>query len=311
MQRVIPLHPIQPLASDMAAIKPPLTPQAIPAPPPLNEKSYVLIDAYSGTILAQKNMDEQLEPASLTKLMTLYIVSGALKAGQIHLQDQVPISEKAWRTGGSRMFIKAGTTVSVADLIQGIVVDSGNDATVAIAEYLGGSEEAFTSIMNDTAKRLGMKNTHFTDANGLPSPNHYSSAHDLAILARAIYKEYPEYYQWYGQKYFTYNNIKQANHNHLLFQDPTVDGFKTGFTDAAGYCLVASSKQGDTRLISVVMGAPNTKVKSQDTRGLLNYGFRYFDSYKIYKALTPLTEARVWQGKERKLLWVFPKISTS
>ena len=199
------------------------------------QKAYILIDADSGKIIAEKNSELQLPPASLTKMMTLYVVSRALKAEQIHLTDQVRISQTAWKTGGSRMFVKEGQDVSVEDLLKGVIVDSGNDACVALAEYVGSSETSFTDIMNQQAKALGMTHSHFTDSTGLPDPNHYTTAKDLAILGRALVRDFPEYYHWYKQKWFTFNNIRQPNRNRLLWRDNSVDGIKTGHTDEAGF----------------------------------------------------------------------------
>ena len=269
----------------------------IPKPPVVTAKAYLLIDANNGAILAQKAADQRMEPASLTKMMSLYVISNALKSGQIHLEDNVKISEHAWRTGGSRMFLKVGDTATVKDLIQGIVVDSGNDACVAMAEYVGGNETAFTDLMNQTAANLGMQNTHYTDSTGLPDPNHYSTAQDLGILARALLKHFPEYYPWYSQKVFTYNKITQPNRNKLLWRDPTVDGIKTGHTDSAGFCLVASALRQDMRLITIVLASSNENTRSNDSEALLAYGYHFFESRKLYTANTALTQARVWYGK--------------
>lgn len=272
----------------------------VPAPPAVKAKAFVLLDAKSGEILAQDNADLRLEPASLTKIMTLYIISAALKSGQIHLTDMVPISKTAWKTGGSRMFLQVGTQVPVNDLVHGIVIASGNDAAVAMAEYIGGTQENFVNIMNETAANLGMKNTHFMDVNGLPAADHYSSAHDLAILARALVNNFPDYYKsWYGQKWFEFNNIKQANRNKLLWRDSTVDGVKTGHTDNAGYCLVASAERNGMRLISVVLGEPSANTRADDSLALLNWGFRYYETHQLYAANQSLAEIRVWFGKNK------------
>lgn len=272
-------------------------PLLIPNPPPVSAKAYLLIDANNGMILAQKAATQRMEPASLTKMMSLYVISSALKSGQIHLEDNVKISEHAWRTGGSRMFLKLGDTVTVKDLIQGIVVDSGNDACVALAEHVGGNEAAFTDLMNQTAARLGMSNTHYTDSTGLPDPNHYSTAQDLSILARALLKHFPEYYPWYNQKTFTYNKITQPNRNRLLWRDNSVDGIKTGHTDSAGFCLVASAQRQGMRLIAVVLASPNDIARSNDSEALLTYGYRFYESHKLYAANTALSKLRVWSGK--------------
>ncbi|MFB3077134.1 MAG: D-alanyl-D-alanine carboxypeptidase family protein, partial [Lysobacterales bacterium] len=212
-----------------------------PAPPPLSARGYLLIDQQSGRVLASKAANERLEPASITKLMTAYAVFRALEAGQIELSDQVLVSEKAWRTPGSRMFIEVGTRVSVELLLQGMIVQSGNDASVALAEYVAGSEGVFADLMNQLAARLGMTETHYVNSTGLPAEDHYTSAADIAKLAQAIITEYPEYYRWYSQKEFSYNDIKQPNRNSLLWRDPSVDGLKTGYTEAAGYCLASSA----------------------------------------------------------------------
>lgn len=280
------------------AIKMPMPVVTVPAPPVLNVKAYVLMDAATGKILASYNADQRLEPASLTKMMTSYVVSMALRDGKIHLTDQVPISEKAWRTGGSKMFVKVGTTVPVDQLMQGIIVDSGNDACVAMAEYVAGSEDSFAGLMDQTAAALGMKNTHYVDSTGLPNPDHYSTAHDMAILARALIYSFPEHYQWYSQKWFTYNNIRQPNRNRLLWRDPTADGVKTGHTDSAGYCLVSSAKRNGQRLIAVVMGAPTDAARADDSQRLLDYGFRFFETHALYQANASLATVRVWQGRD-------------
>jgi D-alanyl-D-alanine carboxypeptidase (penicillin-binding protein 5/6) len=229
--------------------------------------------------------------------MTMYVISGALADGQIHLDDMVTISEDAWKTGGSRMFVQVGTQVPVKDLIDGIIVASGNDACVAMSEHVGGTAENFVDIMNHTAQQLGMKDTHFTDATGLPDPNHYSTPYDLALLARAIIHNYPEDYSLYKQQSVSWNNITQANRNRLLWLDPSVDGLKTGHTNDAGYCLVASAKREDMRLISVVMGAPSVKARTQDSQALLTYGFRFYKTQKLANAKERLLEEKVWYGK--------------
>ncbi|MBP8263363.1 MAG: D-alanyl-D-alanine carboxypeptidase, partial [Pseudomonas sp.] len=238
---------------------------ALPAAPQLAAKSYVLMDAASGKVLVENNGDQRLPPASLTKLMTAYIATLEIRNGKIGEQDMVTVSEKAWRTGGSRMFIQVNTQVSVSDLLHGIIIQSGNDASVAIAEYIAGSEEAFADMMNATAQRLGMHNTHFVNATGLPDPNHYSSAHDMAILARAIILEDPEHYAIYSQKEFFWNNIKQPNRNLLLWRDKTVDGLKTGHTEEAGFCLVASAVRDNARMITSVFGTVSEQARAAET----------------------------------------------
>ncbi|MCE3239101.1 MAG: dacC [Gammaproteobacteria bacterium] len=280
----------------------PTQPQQVlftPGTPNIDAKAYILIDANSGKVLAEKNADTHLAPASLTKLMSLYVISGALKNGSIHPDDKVRISTKAWKTTGSRMFIKAGDEVSVKDLLQGIIVDSGNDATVAMAEHVAGTEETFTNIMNAQAKAMGMNNSHFMDSTGLPNPNHYSTARDLALLAQNITQTYPEDYKLFSEKSFTYNHIHQSNRNRLLWHYQYADGLKTGHTEDAGYCLVASSIKDGMRLISVIMGAPNDQTRTEDSIRLLTYGYRFFETRKLYNAGTQLTRARIWKGTSK------------
>lgn len=276
-------------------------PTAIPAMPQLAAKSYVLMDATSGQVLVEHNGDERLPPASLTKLMTAYIATKEIQNEQITEQDMVTVSEKAWRTGGSRMFIDVGKQVSVDDLLHGIIIQSGNDASVAIAEHIAGSEEAFSSMMNAAAVRLQLDNTHFRNATGLPAEGHYSTAYDMAKLARAIIFEDPEHYEIYAQKEFLWNGIKQPNRNLLLWRDKTVDGLKTGHTDEAGYCLVASAVRDDMRLISVVFGASSEAARAAETQKLLTYGFRFFETKTFYQKGVELAESKVWKGEESKV----------
>ncbi len=267
-----------------------------PAPPPLSARGYLLIDQQSGRVLASKAANERLEPASITKLMTAYAVFRALEAGQMELSDQVLVSEKAWRTPGSRMFIEVGTRVSVELLLQGMIVQSGNDASVALAEYVASSEEIFADLMNQLAAELGMTETHYVNSTGLPAEDHYTSAADIAKLAQAIITEYPEYYRWYSQKEFSYNDIKQPNRNSLLWRDPSVDGLKTGYTQAAGYCLASSAMRDGMRLIAVVLGNRSEETRARESQTLLNYGFRFFETRLLYPAGGAVTEARVWKG---------------
>ncbi|HEX4045531.1 MAG TPA: D-alanyl-D-alanine carboxypeptidase family protein [Gammaproteobacteria bacterium] len=279
----------------------PQQPSFTPGTPKLDAKSYILIDATSGKVIVQKDADAQLPPASLTKLMSLYIISSALKSGQIHMDDKVRISTKAWRTEGSRMFVKVGDEVPVKELLQGIIVASGNDATVALAEYIAGTEETFVNMMNEQAKLLGMKNSHFMDSTGLPNKNHYSTAHDMAILTQAYIKTFPEDYSFYSEKWFTYNGIKQPNRNRLLWRYQYADGLKTGHTQEAGYCLVASAKKDGMRLVSVVFGAPNDQGRTEDSIRLLTYGFRFFETHKLYPKNTALVQARIWHGSKSEV----------
>ncbi|MDA9272240.1 D-alanyl-D-alanine carboxypeptidase [bacterium] len=276
-------------------------PLITPAPPPLNAKAFILIDVDSGKIIAQKNSDEKLPPASLTKMMTLYVISNALKNEQIHLNDNVRISQEAWKIGGSRMFVKEGQQVSVEELLKGIIVDSGNDACVAMAEHLGSSESGFTEIMNNQAKNLGMTSSHFTDSTGLPNPEHYTTAKDLAVLGRALINNYPEYYHWYKQKWFTFNGIRQPNRNRLLWRDNQVDGLKTGHTNDAGFCLVSSAKRNDMRLLSVVLNSPTDTARADDSERLLNYGFRFFETHQLYKANQAITDIRLYKSNTDKI----------
>lgn len=271
-------------------------PALIPSPPQVSAKSYILMDATSGEVIVEHNSDLQLPPASLTKMMTAYIVENEIAQGRINLYDEVPVSVKAWKTGGSKMFIKEGTKVLLEDLLKGVIIQSGNDASIALAEYVAGSEGAFADIMNQQALALGMVNSSFENATGLPSDNHYSSAADLARLALAIIKDHPDLYALYSEKYFTYNNIRQPNRNRLLWRDKSVDGMKTGHTEEAGYCLVASAVRDDMRLISVVMGTSSEDARAKETQKLLNYGFRYYQTHDLYQAGESLTESRVWGG---------------
>lgn len=275
--------------------------QAIPPAPQVPVRSYVLMDYQSGNILAEMKSDERMEPASITKLMTGYVIYQALKSGKIRLEDPVTISEKAWRTQGSKMFIQVGSQVSVEDLLMGMVVQSGNDATVALAEHVAGSEETFVKLMNQEAERLGLTNSHFVNTPGMPDPNHYMSARDIAVLSRAIIREFPEHYARYSVGSFKYNNIEQQNRNELLLKDPSVDGIKTGHTQSAGYCLAASAKRDDTRLISVVLGSQKMRERFQATQTLLNYGFSFFESRKLHDPGTPIVTARIWKGEESEL----------
>lgn len=268
-----------------------------PAAPDFDVKAFILVDANTGYVIAAKNPDAHLPPASITKLTSLYLIATALRSGQLHMEDQIVISENAWRMSGSRMFVKVGSTVPAQELINGIIVASGNDATVAMSEHLAGSETSFVNMMNQTAANLGMKDTHYSDSNGLPAEDHYSSARDIATLARSWIKTFPEYYPWFKQQWIVFNKIKQPNRNRLLWRDPSVDGIKTGHTDDAGYCLVSSAVRNGTRLISVVLGAPNDNARTNYSESLLNYGFRFFETHKVFAANTRLTTSKIWMGK--------------
>jgi len=273
----------------------------IPAPPQLAASSWILMDANSGRILAEHNADERLPPASLTKLMTAYLVERELDRGTINLTDMVNISENAWRTGGSKMFIEVGDRVSVDNLLHGIIIVSGNDASVAMAEHLAGGEAPFADLMNQHATRLGMNDTHFMNATGLPHENHYSTAHDMARLSRHIINDYPEHYAIYSQRNFSFAGIDQPNRNRLLWRDPTVDGLKTGWTTEAGYCLVSSAQRDGMRLISVVMGTSSDEARAQESQKLLSYGFRFYETMKLYERGAVLATPRVWGGDINEL----------
>ncbi|MEP3563165.1 MAG: D-alanyl-D-alanine carboxypeptidase family protein [Marinobacter sp.] len=268
----------------------------IPSAPKIAGSSWVLMDPLSGRVIMEHNSNERLPPASLTKMMTAYIVERELDEGRISMQDSVPISVNAWRTEGSRTFLREGTTATVHDLLKGVIIQSGNDASVALAEFIAGSEEAFVDIMNQQAQLLGMKNTNFRNATGLPAQDHFSTAYDLALLARAIIQDYPENYPIYAEKHFTYNNIRQPNRNALLWRDDSVDGLKTGHTEEAGYCLVASAKRNDTRLIASVMGTSSSAARAQEVQKMLNYGFRYYETERLFRAGQELMAADVWGG---------------
>jgi D-alanyl-D-alanine carboxypeptidase (penicillin-binding protein 5/6) len=275
--------------------------QVIPAPPQLAATSYVLMDAASGNVLVENNGDQRLPPASLTKLMTAYIATLEINRGQIKESDLVRISEKAWRMGGSKMFIEVGKEVSVDDLLHGIIIQSGNDASVAIAEHIAGSEEAFADMMNSHGQRLGLTNSHFMNSTGWPDPEHYSSAHDMAKLARAIIFEDQAHYAIYAQKEFLWNGIKQPNRNLLLWRDKTVDGLKTGHTEEAGYCLVASAVRDGQRLIAAVFGTVSEQSRAAEVQKLLTYGFRFFETRTFYQKGAELAQADVWKGVNRQV----------
>jgi D-alanyl-D-alanine carboxypeptidase (penicillin-binding protein 5/6) len=273
----------------------------IPDPPAFDATSYFLIDFASGRVLAEKNPDDPMEPASITKLMTAYLVDKAIADGDISLDEMVTISEKAWRMKGSKMFVEVGKQVSVSELLKGLIIQSGNDASVALAEHIAGSESAFAGYMNHQAKLLGMSNTNFVNATGWPDENHYSSARDIAILTRALIKEFPKSYNHYKEREYTFNKIRQFNRNRLLWRDDSVDGVKTGHTEAAGYCLVASAERDEMRLISVVLGTSSDKARTQSSQSLLNYGFRYFETHKLYRSDEVLKTAQIWYGDQEQV----------
>ena len=271
-------------------------PLLTPSPPAIDAGAHILMDYHSGRVLAESNADERMEPASLTKLMTVYVVFSELKEGNIQLDDLVRVSEKAWRTSGSRMFVEVDKQVSVEELLKGVIIQSGNDASVALAEFVAGDEVAFSQLMNHHAQALGMRSTNFVNATGLPDPNEYTTARDLSLLARGLIRNFPKYYEWHSVRKYDYNGITQYNRNKLLWRDNSVDGLKTGHTNSAGYCLVASAKRDGMRLISVVLGAQSEKTRAQDSQALLNYGFRFFETHRLYQAQEPLVKVRVWEG---------------
>ena len=279
----------------LAAAKP------IPNPPDTGADSYYLVDFDSGRVLAEKDPDKPVEPASITKLMTAYLVDKAIADGDVALDEMVTISEKAWRMKGSKMFVEVGKQVSVEDLLKGLIIQSGNDASVALAEHVAGSESAFAGYMNHQARLLGMTNSNFVNSTGWPDENHYSTARDIAILTRAVIRDFPESYRYYKEREYTYNKIRQFNRNRLLWRDDTVDGVKTGHTEAAGFCLVASAKRGDMRLISVVLGDESDKARTQSSQALLNYGFRFYETHRLYQADEALSNARIWYGEQEQV----------
>ncbi|MCL4316504.1 MAG: D-alanyl-D-alanine carboxypeptidase [Gammaproteobacteria bacterium] len=289
--------------SALSAAAPPAAAPALPVPaaPILPARAYILFDAHSGKVLAEQKADERMEPASLTKLLTAYTVFQAMATGKINLADQVTISEKAWKSEGSRMFVQVGSKVSVDDLLKGMIVQSGNDATIALAEHTAGSETTFVTLMNQNAQLLGMKNSRFTNSTGLPDPELYITARDIALLARALIRDFPDYYKYYSIKEFTYNNIKQYNRNMLLWRDIGADGVKTGHTENAGFCLVSSALRDNMRLIAAVLGTASEKERADQSQELLNYGFRFFETQRLYSAAQPLKTTRIWKGASKEL----------
>jgi serine-type D-Ala-D-Ala carboxypeptidase (penicillin-binding protein 5/6) len=279
----------------------------IPKPPDVAARAYILVDHFSGRVLAQDHADDREEPASLTKLMTSYAVFKALKENRLKLTDPVTISEHAWRSEGSRTFVQVGSSVPAEVLIKGMIVQSGNDATIALAEKIGGTEAAFAQLMNEYAKRLGMKGTNFVNSDGLPAADHYTTARDMAVLANALITEFPDFYQWYSLREFTWNNITQHNRNGLLLRDPTVDGMKTGHTDSAGFCLVTSAKRDGMRLVSVVMGSSSIKAREDASAALLNYGYTFYETAKVKSAGEVLLKPRVYKSAEQYLTLAVPR----
>ena len=288
-----PLGFSQPAHAESAQIAP---------PPSLAVKAYLLKDFNSGHVIATQNANMRVEPASLTKIMTAYLSFKAVKNGHLQLTQTLPVSEIAWKVEGSKMFIEPNKPVTVDELLHGMIIVSGNDASIALAEGIASTEALFAGMMNKEAQRLGMKNTHYMNATGLPDPQHYTTAEDLAILASALIRDFPEdYKRLYSVKEYTYNNIKQPNRNRLLWLDPNVDGMKTGHTESAGYCLISSAKRDNTRRISVVLGAPNDAARATESQKLLNYGFQFFDSTLVYKQGQNINQLRVWKGSENQL----------
>jgi D-alanyl-D-alanine carboxypeptidase (penicillin-binding protein 5/6) len=292
---------ISPVAlAQRPTVNPPPPPKAMPTPaaPSLGANSYILMDFNSGDALVESDPDMRVEPASITKVMTSFVVFTELAAGNIQLTDLVNVSEKAWRTGGSRMFIEPGMEVTIEQLVMGMVIQSGNDASVALAEHLAGTEEAFAGLMNHYATQLGMENSHFMNSTGLPHEDHYTTARDVALLSVALIADFPDYYHWYSEKEYSFNNIRQHNRNNLLWRDPAVDGLKTGHTEAAGYCLASSAKRDGMRLISVVLGSSSESSRVSESQSLLNYGFRFFETVQLYQAGQELAEGKVWKGEK-------------
>lgn len=280
--------------------------QQVPSPPPLAAKAYVLADYNSGQVLVAQNPQQRIEPASLTKLMTAYVTFNALKQKTLRPDQIVPVSARAWKSEGSRMFIEPNRPVSVEELLKGMIVQSGNDACIALAEAVAGSEEVFAQMMNREAQRLGMKNTNFVNSTGLPHPQHYTTGHDLSLLAMAIVRDFPEYYPLYSLKEYRYNNITQSNRNRLLWADPTVDGMKTGYTENAGYCLITSARRGPRRLISVVLGTNSESGRATESQKLLNYGFQFYDTVRLYEKNHPVSTVKVWKGGANQVKAGFP-----
>jgi D-alanyl-D-alanine carboxypeptidase (penicillin-binding protein 5/6) len=279
---------------------------AIPNAPPIAAKAYVLADFNSGQLLVSQNPNQRIEPASLTKLMTAYVTFGALRQKTLKLDQVVPVSTRAWKSEGSRMFIEPNKPVVVEELLKGMIVQSGNDACVALAEAVAGSEDVFAQVMNREAQRLGMKSTNFVNSTGLPHPQHYTTAYDLSLLARALIRDFPEYYPYYSIKEYRYNNITQSNRNRLLWVDPTVDGMKTGYTENAGYCLITSAHRGPRRLVAVVLGTSSESMRATESQKLVNYGFQFYDTVRLYEKGQAVSAVRVWKGSTNAIKAGFP-----
>jgi D-alanyl-D-alanine carboxypeptidase (penicillin-binding protein 5/6) len=273
----------------------------VPEAPEINASGYLLMEMHSGKILVEKNADQRLEPASLTKIMTAHVVFEEIAKGKLKLSDMVHISEKAWKTEGSRMFVKVNSDVSVEDLLRGLIIQSGNDSAVALAEHIAGSEDAFAGLMNAHAAQLGMTSTNFVNSTGLPHPDHYTTPSDIVKVTAATIRDYPDFYPMYAEKQFTYNEIKQYNRNNLLWRNNAVDGVKTGHTEAAGFCLVSSAKYDQMRLIAVVMGTESAKARIKESQALLAFGSRFYETHRLYEAGQKLTENRVWFGDQQIL----------
>ena len=275
--------------------------QRIPEPPNINAVGYILIDMHSGHVIAKNNANERMEPASLTKMMTSYLVAKAIKEGKASLTDEVKISKKAWKMKGSRMFVEVGKKIPLEKLLIGMVVQSGNDATIALVEHIAGDEESFVKLMNETAQKMGLGDTHFVNATGWPHEDHYSTPRDMTVLGMNLIRDFPEHYEYYSRKEYTYNKIKQFNRNQLLWKDDSVDGIKTGHTESAGYCLVASAKRGNMRLISTVLGTKSKAARTTESQKLLTYGFRFFETHKLYSSNDRLTDVKIWKGEAETL----------
>ena len=302
---------LRPLLVNLAAVVIGLSvaaqPPVIPRSPDIAAKGYILIDADTRKVIVEENSDEPLPPASLTKIMTSYVAAVEVESGRVSLSDAVPVSVEAWKTPGSRMFVREGTQVPLIDLLKGIIIQSGNDASVAVAEYIAGGEQAFADMMNQHAASLGLTGSRFENATGLPREDHYSTARDMVLLTRELIRRYPDHYRIYAERSFKFNDIEQPNRNRLLWRDRTVDGVKTGHTNAAGYCLVASAKRDGMRLISAVMGADSDESRMRESQKLLAYGFRYFETQKLYDTDAPLKTTEVWYGETEQISMGVPQ----